>query len=109
MTEKNPSLSRRRLLKRLALGMWLGPAAAAAVRQAHADSESLLKVDSPEAKAVHYTEDVKKAGRMASRGAKCSNCGLYQGSITSTVGDCSLFPGKKVRAGGWCSSWQGQM
>jgi hypothetical protein len=100
------SLSRRRLLQRLALGLPLVPLAVT-VRRAHADMLPLLSVHSSEAKAVHYTDDAENAGRMRARGAKCANCLRYRGSRGSTKGPCELFPGKAVKAAGWCKSWQG--
>ena len=45
----------------------------------------------------------------ASPGSNCANCGLYQGANGSARGPCSLFPGKEVKAAGWCSSWAPQM
>jgi high potential iron-sulfur protein len=101
------SLSRRRLLKRLALGVSLAPAAAGGLRSALAADEPLLSVNAPEAKAVHYVEDAKSAKEAA--GNTCATCGLYQGANGSAQGPCQLFPGKSVKAAGWCSSWAAQM
>lgn len=103
-----PSLSRRLLLQRLALGASLAPLVSAGMRSALASPASLLSVDAPEAKAVKYVEDVSKA-RGATPGSSCANCGLYQGKSGSTQGPCQLFPGKDVKAAGWCSSWAPQM
>jgi hypothetical protein len=102
------SLSRRRLLRRLALGVALAPLAAGAVRESLAASASLLAVDAPEAKAVKYVEDAKDA-HGASPGSNCANCALYQGPAGSAQGPCQLFPGKEVKAAGWCSSWAPQL
>ena len=104
LTEET-SLSRRRLLQRLALGVSVVPMAVA-VRRAHADLLlPLLSVGSSEAAQVHYVEDATKAGFMPVRGAKCANCSLYRGSSGSSTGPCDLFPDKAVMAAGWCSSW----
>lgn len=35
-------------------------------------------------------------------GQACSNCALWQGG-DSEWGGCSIFPGKKVKATGWCN------
>lgn len=105
---EEPCLSRRRLLRRLALGVSLAPLAAGALREALAASAPLLSVNAPEAKAVKYVEDAKNA-QGASPGNNCANCGLYQGPNGSTQGPCQLFPGKEVKAAGWCSSWAPQM
>ena len=102
------SLSRRRLLRRLALGAAVAPVAAAALRTTLAASAPLLSVDAPEAKAVKYVENARDAPG-ATAGNNCANCGLYQGPNGSTQGPCQLFPGKEVKAAGWCSSWAPQM
>jgi hypothetical protein len=102
------SLSRRRMLQRLALGVSLAPLAAGALRESRAAAAPLLSVDAPEAKAVKYVENARDA-RGASPGSSCANCGLYQGPNGSTQGPCQLFPGKEVKAMGWCSSWAPQM
>jgi hypothetical protein len=105
------TLTRRDALRRLALGMALAPIAATAVRQGHAaggTSAPLLAVDAPEAKSVKYVENAAQAtGRVPD--SSCANCGLYQGAEGSTQGPCQLFPGKAVKAAGWCSSWAPQM
>jgi hypothetical protein len=102
------SLSRRRLLRRLALGACVAPVAAGALRTTHAASAPLLSVEAPEAKAVKYVENAGDA-HGATPGNNCGNCGLYQGPNGSTQGPCQLFPGKEVKAAGWCSSWAAQM
>jgi hypothetical protein len=108
MSEK-VSLSRRRLLQRLAVGASVAaPLAAGAWRNSFASSAPLLSVDAPEAKAVKYVEDAKDA-QGALPGSSCANCGLYQGPNGSSQGPCQLFPGKEVKAAGWCSSWAAQM
>lgn len=104
---KETSLSRRRLLKRLALGVSLAPIAAGGLKSARAADAPLLSVNAPEAKAVHYVEDAKAAKESA--GNTCATCGLYQGANGSAQGPCQLFPGKTVKAAGWCSSWAAQM
>ena len=102
------SLSRRRLLRRLALGTSAASLAAGALRTTRAASAPLLSVDAPEAKAVKYVENAWDAPG-ATAGNNCANCGLYQGPNGSSQGPCQLFPGKEVKAAGWCSSWAPQM
>jgi High potential iron-sulfur protein len=92
----------------MALGASLMPLLSAELRSALASPAPLLSVDAPEAKAVKYVEDVRKA-QGATAGSSCANCGLYQGKNGSTQGPCQLFPGKDVKAAGWCSSWTPQM
>lgn len=106
-------LSRRRLLQRLVLAVPLATFGALRARRADAATGSTppappLDVSSPEAKAVKYVEDASKASG-ASAGSRCANCALYQGAEGSTHGLCQIFPGKTVKAAGWCSSWAPQM
>lgn len=101
-------LSRRQLLERLALAASLASTGTAAWRPALGASAPLLAVSAPEARAVKYVEDAKDA-QGATAGSRCANCGLYQGPDGSTQGPCQLFPGKEVKAAGWCSSWAPQM
>jgi len=96
--------SRRRLLRRLSLGVALAPLAAQTLRTAWAADLPLVTTDDPTAKALKYTPDASKAAD-AKPGSKCSTCKLYQGAAGSTEGGCLLFPGKAVKAAGWCSSW----
>ena len=103
-----PSVSRRGLLKRLALALSLAPVAASSVRAALATDTPLLAVGAPEAQAVKYVEDAREANG-ATPGSNCANCGLYQGASGSVQGPCQLFPGKQVKAGGWCTGWAPQM
>ncbi|MGN6454090.1 MAG: high-potential iron-sulfur protein [Steroidobacteraceae bacterium] len=96
--------SRRRLLRRLSLGVTLVPLAAQTLRTAWAADLPLGATDDPTAKALKYTPDASKATE-AKPGSKCATCRLYQGAASSTEGGCLLFPGKAVKAAGWCSSW----
>jgi hypothetical protein len=96
--------SRRRLLQKVSLGVALTPIAAAALRTAWAASLPLVTEDDPTAKALKYTPDASKAS-AAKPGSKCDTCKLYQGAAGSAQGPCLLFPGKDVKAAGWCSSW----
>jgi hypothetical protein len=95
--------SRRRLLKRVSLGVALAPIAAGALRTAWA-ANPLVTEDDPTAKALKYTPDASKASG-AKPGSSCGSCKLYQGAANSAQGPCLLFPGKDVKATGWCSSW----
>ena len=102
------TLSRRKLLTRLAMGVGLAPLAAVSVRPALAAEAPLLAVSAAEAKAVKYVEDAGQT-KEALPGNTCANCALYQGGYGSAQGPCQLFPGKDVKAAGWCSSWAPQM
>jgi len=96
--------SRRRLLRNVALGVALIPIARAPLEVAAAADAPLLSADDPTAKALKYTSDASTA-KDAKPGSKCANCRLYQGAAKSTEGGCSIFPGKSVKASGWCTSW----
>ena len=96
--------SRRRLLKRVSLGVALAPIAGAALKPAWGADLPLVTEDDPTAKALHYTPDASKASG-AKPGSHCGSCKLFQGAANSAQGPCLLFPGKDVKASGWCSSW----
>jgi hypothetical protein len=96
--------SRRRLLKRVALGMALMPIAAIPLRVSIAADLPLVTTDDATAKSLKYVSDASKAPD-AKPGSKCANCSLYQGAAGTAQGGCLLFPGKAVKASGWCSSW----
>ena len=96
--------SRRQLLKRVTLGVALIPIAGLPLRTASAAEMPLVGADDPTAKALKYVGDASKSSD-AKPGSKCANCKLYQGAADSTEGGCLLFPGKSVKAAGWCSSW----
>jgi High potential iron-sulfur protein len=96
--------SRRELLKKVSLGVALAPLIWASSKPAFSVDMPLVTADDPTAKSLKYTSDASKAPD-AKPGSKCANCQLYQGSADSTQGGCLLFPGKAVKASGWCSSW----
>lgn len=103
------SPARRRLLRTIVLGVPLAALGVErGVRAAAAGGAPLLDAASPEAQAVKYVEDAARASG-AHAGSTCANCALYQGALGATQGACQLFPGKDVRAAGWCSSWAPQM
>jgi hypothetical protein len=96
--------SRRRLLRSASLAVVLAPLTGATLGTAWATDLQQVPPDDPMAKALKYVPDVSKAPD-AKPGSKCENCKLYQGSAGAAQGPCPLFPGKGVKAGGWCSSW----
>jgi hypothetical protein len=93
--------SRRRLLKKVTLGAALLPLTQ--LHRADAADAPLVTADDPTAKALKYVSDASKASD-AKPGSRCGNCQLFQGG-TAAQGGCLLFPGKQVKAAGWCSSW----
>lgn len=104
-------LSRRNLLRKLSIGIPLLPVAGRlnAAWAANAPTTlSPLNPDSKEAKAVKYVEDASKA-QGAQPGSSCASCAVYQGHSGAPNGPCQIFPGKLVKATGWCSSWAPQI
>jgi len=76
----------------------------------------MLKEDEPQAKALGYHADASKVDtkkwsrRAGPEGAKqfCYNCQFYQAKgdpKKSDAAPCTIFPGKRVAAKGWCNSW----
>ncbi len=107
--ESNNSINRRQLLK-------LGTAAAAGMiiaRSASAEMPILSESDAT-AQALGYHADAsavdtakwpKKAGPDGEN-QMCSTCSLFQDQGDGH-GGCSIFPGKRVNANGWCNAWIG--
>ena len=92
---------RRTLLKSLMYGAL---ATSVITTESKAANEPLVSEDDPTAKALHYVSDVKKS-KDAKPGSKCATCALYTGDRKAAQGTCSIFPGKQVKTGGWCSAW----
>ena len=84
------------------------PICALSLRPVIADEPTLISPSDPLAKAVKYVEDASQA-KEAMPGSTCASCGLYQGKNGLSQGPCQIFPGKLVKAAGWCSSWAPQM
>lgn len=99
---------RRRFLIRLLWGASLAPLALLRTRVSEAADLPLLEPSSQAARKLEYVADASRA-EAAAKGNSCAGCGLYQGTYGSKQGPCQLFPGKDVRASGWCSSWEPQM
>ena len=95
--------SRRRLLKKLMLAAALVPVTEEPLAALAADLP-LVTANDPVAKALQYVDDASKAS-AAKPGSKCANCKNYQGAANSTQAGCLIFPGKSVKASGWCLSW----
>jgi hypothetical protein len=104
-SEQNPS--RRKFVRKLALGAALAPVALARLTASQAADQPLLSPDDPAAVKVKYTEDAAQA--KTPKGNKCSTCALYEGTYNSTQGPCQIFPDKLVKAAGWCSAWAPQL
>lgn len=91
------------------------PAAVEEVEEAVADAAAEapteaelapLSEDDPSAKSLGYVEDATTVDAAKypryEAGQACSNCALYMGG-DAAEGACSIFPGKAVKAAGWCS------
>ena len=96
--------SRRIVLKKLVCGIILIPLFDLGIERVFAADLPLLQVDDPAAKARKYVEDAGKAS-AAKAYSNCASCMFYQGASGSAQGPCTVFPGKQVKAKGWCSSW----
>jgi hypothetical protein len=103
-------VSRRNLLKGLALG-----AAGAVIGARGVRSAEIAKVDvhDPQAVALGYVEntsqvDAKKYPQYVV-GSNCDNCLQLQGKPGNNYRPCTLFAGKLVAVSGWCSGWTAEM
>jgi hypothetical protein len=100
--------ARRALLKRSLLAAALSPWATMLPIAGHAAADPLLSESDPAAKTLKYTEDASHAKGVPA-GNTCATCALYQGAQGSKQGPCQIFPGKQVKAAGWCASWAPQI
>ena len=98
------SISRRQLLRLTAIVVVAAPFSSVLSLTASAADATLISSDDPTAVALKYVDDAAKA-KEAKPGSKCANCTLYQGTADSAQGPCAIFPGKQVKATGWCASW----
>lgn len=99
--------SRRRLLQGALAGLAAVPAATLIARGASA-AEPLSEADAA-AKLYAYVADaskvVAKANPTYKPGQTCANCFQYSGKEGAADGPCAIFPGKVVKAKGWCKVW----
>lgn len=112
MSDKT-SQNRRRFLKLGMTSLAYLPLASIAYRSAHAADLPLVDEKDPTAVNLGYVHDAstvdvsKFPKRTGEAGSKqfCHNCALYQGQGEEGAAPCSLFPGKHVKAAGWCNAW----
>lgn len=112
---KPTHLNRRRFIQLGLAGLASVPAASLVYRHVSAaDADApLVDENDPAAVAIGYVHDAQKVDvdrfpkRAGESGASqfCHNCVLYQGQGTDGVGGCSIFPGRNVKAAGWCNAW----
>ena len=72
-----------------------------------------LDVNDPAAVALGYVEDASRVDLKKYpgfvKGSSCENCLQLQGTPGNSYRPCSLFQGKLVAVGGWCSGWAAEM
>jgi hypothetical protein len=77
--------------------------------RAQAKPLPLLSVTDPVGKALGYIEDATKVDKKTNPtykpGQICSNCLQWDEKTAVPQGKCKLFPGKAVKAAGWCKSY----
>lgn len=101
-------ISRRSLLKGAFLTVAAVPAASLLSRNALA-AIPLVDPNDAQAKSLGYIHDATKVDAKANANYKpgqiCANCIQYTGKAGAAEGGCNLFPGKNVKAAGWCKVW----
>ena len=104
-SNRTPTVSRRRFVQSATIAV-AAFATGLTGRRAYAENLPRLSEDDAMAKALNYVHDagtVDEATRPADR--FCHSCGLYAGEAGDEWAGCSIFPGKAVAGGGWCSAW----
>ena len=101
-------ISRRRLLQTAMAGMAAVPALTLVAREAAAKAEDVAE-DDQTAKSLSYVADATKVNPKTNPtykpGQHCANCIQYTGKAGDAKGPCNIFPGKNVKATGWCKVW----
>lgn len=99
------SISRRRLIKQLALGA----SALLAASGSQGANPKRLDMKNPAAVALGYVEDASLADTRKfpsyAKGSNCENCLQLQGTAGSAYRPCATFKGELVSIKGWCSAW----
>jgi hypothetical protein len=91
---------RRRFLMAVGAGVASVPLSSLVTsRTALAQELPLVDPAGPVAVALEYVEESPDEAKL------CSNCILYTDPEAEEQGPCAVFPGKSVKAGGWCKSW----
>ncbi len=111
-----PQLTRRLLIRRLgfaSLATVIFSDTALAAAAVRAGEPTPLDVNDPAAQAQGYVEDAAQVNPKKYPtfvpGQSCDNCALLQGKEGETYRPCDLFPGKLVKAKGWCKGWAVEM
>ena len=95
--------SRRRFLVQAAVAATALPLVARMASQtARAADLKPLTDANPQAKAMHYTDNVATSkDPLHKAGSDCTNCQFF----TAATGACAIFAGFKVQPKGWCTAW----
>lgn len=97
----NPENSRRTFLIRGLVAIAAVPFVSSMLSsQVQAQALKPLPVTNPQAVALKYVLDAKKAVG-AKPGNNCANCQLF----IAATGGCAIFAGYSVAKAGWCSAW----
>ena len=106
----NRSLSRRKAVHTLALGM---AGSLLTARASFGTEPQRLAVGDPAAAALGYVEDADQVDLAKYpafvKGSRCENCLQLQGTAGSDYRPCSTFGGKLVAVRGWCAGWTAEM
>jgi hypothetical protein len=99
--------SRRRLLKGALASLAAAPAVTLIAGRAR--GAEALSAGDPTAKSLGYAVDASKVDAASNPtykpGQTCANCIQYTGAAGAGDGPCTIFPGKTVKAKGWCKVW----
>ncbi len=69
------------------------------VYELSAEEMAHLTEDDPQAKALGYVL------QSTVEGSHCANCVQAKGDLGADWLACNIFPGKQVKATGWCKVW----
>ena len=98
---KNQESSRRQFLVRGLVAIAAVPFVSGMLTsQVQAQALKLLPATNPQAVALKYVADAKKAVG-AKPGSNCANCQLF----VAATGACAIFAGFSVAKAGWCTAW----
>jgi High potential iron-sulfur protein len=104
MTHDASNTNRRRFIKLTVAGVAAVPVAKALFGGTATAVETVSEA-SPQAQALGYKMDAKKAANRKDPKAFCDNCNFYSGKAGAPNGPCQLFTGNLVSAKGWCTGW----
>lgn len=111
MRMRNPFSSRREVVKTMTFAA--AAVAVGAAGRSRGAEMAKLDVHDPAAAALGYVEDASRVdlGKYPGyvKGSSCDNCLQLQGAPGNSYRPCSLFQGKLVAVGGWCSGWAAEM